>query len=349
MFVVTQQRAVSILGDEQIITLGLICVVLCRAVRDIPVGEELSISYVDSRAPRWHCRAQLLEEYHFDIDRGVLPQSEERIVSTITTKEVRNGKEVLIKHMHYRSDVPPWPHDGRRDIQLTAVGRGNAFEVGAWGRILPLPPISSIDEQRGHASHEGKNPVIGEAYAEERLIEIFTWSTDPYLSAAIERFTRSFATALLILHFGAVPSNALEQIRDLLCGNGLEKYGLGESDETLVLGPHHVVRFQLQAALLDGNVEACRWQDALALARDLLPLYEWAYTPVWPALALHLARLAKLEHLVGDTHRAVAAAERARAMLEATAAPRSRAAQEMNRICLQANAELSSKDENAED
>ncbi|KXZ48781.1 hypothetical protein GPECTOR_25g365 [Gonium pectorale] len=96
----------------------------------------------------------------------------------------------------------------------------------------------------------------------------------------------------------------------------------------LALGPHNILNMRLRAQLLkaaidqgsnggggagggsDSGDEA--WDVALRAARALEAPYRLVYPgPVWPALSLHRATLAKLEALRGTPRRALAAAARA--------------------------------------
>ena len=114
------------------------------------------------------------------------------------------------------------------------------------------------------------------------------------------------------------------------------------SAQALALGPRHIMRLRLLAAHLRAAIAAGAWAAALASARALLPLYQATYPPAWPSLALHLASLAKLEHLQGEGRpgAALAAAEAALRMLSMTHGKGGPVVAEVERVRLEAAAEV---------
>jgi len=90
-------------------------------------------------------------------------------------------------------------------------------------------------------------------------------------------------------------------------------------DAPLALGEHHVVRTRTRILLFKCAIDiGGLWEEALALSNRLTPSMVLVFPPVWSALGLHLAAVAKLEMLAEHPQAAMVAAKRATEMLEVT-------------------------------
>ena len=342
--------------------------VALRTVTRVCAGEELTIAYVELAAVRWERRNQLLNSHCFDIDATETGNEDSRSGGAGEKKEEEESKKIpeprilrdqydnVIHHYHHRNRTsPPWKHDPR-DIQLTSVERKDLQSLnildkkegtersfiestdgdlcGAWGQIIEKK--KRLDSFAVHGLlDEDEKEVVEEEKKEEMYIEVHTWSNgggnDVLANGALDSFVLAYSEALYTLKES---SNTLENRPEKLKLALKTLVTPSSMQGAVVLGSRHILRLRLLAGLLHALIESGdQWSDALCVARELLPLYEYVYScPKWPSRALHVATLAKLEDFVGDMALARTYARRALSMLEGIVEPGSLACKEMERL-----------------
>lgn len=239
-------------------------ILVIRSLRPIQKGEEVTISYTDLAAPRWERRMILREQYVFDIDGSASSTATLPTPSTIDIcvggEEEQEGEgESGTSTIHfYESTCPPWPSHDDRDVSLTEVKSGG----GSGGMYVNCG---------GDA--ENNNSIV------------HVWSSSTELHPKIQEMAKAYISSQQCL-------NRSSSVGELMDALGAIHF----------LGNSHILRFKLLNALLNAHIESGEdWKGALSTSRSLLPLYE-KLSPAgchdyWAPLALHLATVAKLQHL----------------------------------------------------
>lgn len=310
-----------------------------RTIRPVTAGEELTIAYVELAAPQWERRRALMAGHFFDIDAA--SSGDECSSNVVSVSDITGFTG---KHVHHGGSVPPWPHDPR-DLELSSLADPGQ---GIWGRVLDLNEDEDGADQllgdlgrafAGDAAVPPQTAAEGpNGHAPGVEMEVHTWAVDGDVDDLKDLAVR-YAEALMALH-DAKTRAAPPQKLAVRLKHSLDRLSASKCC-VLSIGHRHVMRLRLLEALLKALVEeGGRWEEALQTARELLPLYEFVYSgDLWPPLALHLATLAKLEHLVGEPAVSAAVARRALAALEASAGPGGETRAEMERIWREAAAE----------
>lgn len=239
--------------------------------------------------------------------------------------------------------------------------------IGAWGRI-----IENTENNRKNSSYDvdflvenlemlgtHRNELVGSIRSQQSesprapsaaasfeemkenydfRIEIHSWGLYPLTKSALEPFLIAYSEALLALRDAELGQyetygEAVLRLKSIYRVLTSPKSTRMPQSEVL-LGSGHILRLRLLAAMLRLLIEnGNEWEEALHVAKELLPLYENVLSSgIWPPLALHMATLAKLEDLVGDPEMAAQQTQQALTMLAVCIGQNSRACTEMEGI-----------------
>ena len=154
-----------------------------------------------------------------------------------------------------------------------------AVEDGGEALLRTLHAIACATSEGGSPHHQ--LPIVGSAAA-SNSVPTGAAAVAALFAAARESGKGSSVEELEALlrccdHLAPYPSPTPESNSG---GVGGEVTAHRESNErwTLALGPAHVLRQRLQAALLRATVDAQQWARACEVAQALLPTYRLCYT-----------------------------------------------------------------------
>lgn len=257
-------------------------------------GEEITITYVDQMATRNERREQLLQNYHFDIDKNqpVSGKFEEHVIDEHT-------------HLHSCVSTAPPFHCDPLDSKLTAI-RIDQNELSDGGVHIS---IIGDDHDDLHVHYDSKCTLVQ------------VWG--PWYRHLHEGELHLFTRELSLLNQSLHSMEELTKCENFRLGVGTLEQVYGRSQRPLTknvsLGRHHLLPFRIGSALLNALIkEGRRWPLALEVAREILCTYELVLPAPSPPLGMHLALVAKLEGFCGDPRNSLSAARKALDILRIT-------------------------------
>jgi hypothetical protein len=289
-----------------------------RTCQEVRPGEELTIAYIDLAATLQERREALAHSYLFDlvpgssVDLSLSKKFPLRPTPTSQTSFCISGNvpepEIecsLLLYPTNESSLPPWPQD---DIDACLSG------VAPEGRLSGGLMVNVVHEDK-RSWDLGNGEGLSKSVTEIQLSAWGEWCGSQH----VQRVAQDAASASFLLSRCSQSSrDPINTVRSLNEALDLVK------NLPLSLHPHHVVRWRIQASLLKALIdEGEDWGWALQVARDLMPVYQIVYPSSSPNYILHLASLAKLESLVGDSSKAIDLARRALSSWQSISPPRS--------------------------
>jgi hypothetical protein len=287
-----------------------------RTCQEVQPGEELTIAYIDLASTLQERREALAHSYLFDLVSGssvdlslskkfpLRPNPTSQISFLISGNKAEPEIECsLLLNQTNESSLPPWPQDDT-DAYLSGVAPDGQLSGGLMVDVVR-------EDKRSWDLGDGEDSL--KSVTEIQLSAWGEWCGSQH----VQRVAQDAATASLLLSRCSQSSrDPIKIIRSL--NEALDMV------EILPLHPHHLLRVRIQASLLKALIDEGKdWGRALLVARDLMPVYRIVYPSSSPNYILHLASLAKLEALVGDSSKAMDLARRALSSWQSISPPRS--------------------------
>ncbi|KAK9833733.1 hypothetical protein WJX74_004208 [Apatococcus lobatus] len=271
--------------------------IIFRTVRQIRMGEEICISYLELTGTHAERRAALLSSYHFDIALQGLPDP----AASLLTASVFQGKEVKCRiriEMHTTAPCTTDETDGLK-LGLEVVGKPLDISNGVMASLAHS--AASTQRVRVEESFNLDAQDLGGAGPEDddqqgSQVHVDVWG--PYWTGGDARLEQAkrVADAAASLLLSQQQAEALLAAQDPEQGLRVatQASAAGALAAEPVLGGHHVLRMRLQEVLLRCAIACGAWPAALHAARSLAATYHLLYPPIWPNLGLHKAIHAKV-------------------------------------------------------